>query len=158
MPGGDARNRGVKTTSPVQIPRFRFAKLEVWHDARRLNRDIYRLTQPFPTAELYGLTAQIRRAAVSIPANIAEGSGRNSDKDFAHFLEQSYGSAMELASHLFLAFDLEYLRADSLESSLQSIAGAAGRIAALNRSLEVEGSKVNVGRPSTLDPRPSTRR
>ena len=95
---------------------------------------------------------------MSIPANIAEGSGRNSDKDFAHFLEQSYGSAMELASHLFLAFDLEYLRADSLESSLQSIAGAAGRIAALNRSLEVEGSKVNVGRPSTLDPRPSTRR
>lgn len=122
--------------------RFRFQKLEVWQDARRLNLEIYRLAGKFPAAEQFALTSQVRRAAVSIAANIAEGSGRNSDKDFAHFLEQSYGSAMELASHLFLASDLGYAEPKLVESALEQIDGVAIRIAALNRSLNITTSKV----------------
>jgi len=123
---------------------FRFQKLEVWQDARRLNLEVYRLVQRFPAAEQFALTSQVRRASVSIAANIAEGSGRNSDKDFAHFLELSYGSAMELASHFVLAGDLGYVEATHLESALEQINRLSIRIAALNRSLNVKTSKVNL--------------
>jgi len=68
-------------------PEFRFEKLEVWHLARHLNRVVYRATNDFPKHEQFGLTSQLRRASVSVSSNIAEGSGRNSDTDFAHFLE-----------------------------------------------------------------------
>ena len=130
--------------SSTERIRFRFQKLDVWHDARQLNRDIYRLSGAFPREEQFALTSQVRRAAVSILANIAEGSGRNSDRDYAHFLEQSYGSAMELASHLFLSHDLGYLGSESLEPALDQIEKTAIRIAALNRSLGVDGSKDNI--------------
>ena len=132
-------------TSPYDTAvRFRFQKLEVWQDARRLNLEIYRLAGKFPAAEQFALTSQVRRAAVSIAANIAEGSGRNSDKDFAHFLEQSYGSAMELASHLFLASDLGYVEQKPVESALEQIDSLAIRMAALNRSLNIATSKVKI--------------
>lgn len=124
--------------------KFRFQKLEVWQDARRLNLEIYRLAGKLPAAEQFALTSQIRRASVSIAANIAEGSGRNSDKDFAHFLEQAYASAMELASHLFLAGDLGYLEPTLVESVLEQIDRVAIRIAALNRSLKIKTSKVQL--------------
>lgn len=127
--------------------RFRFQKLDVWHDARRLNLEIYRLARGFPSSEQYALTSQVQRSSVSIAANIAEGSGRNSDRDFAHFLEQSYGSAMELASHLFLAGDLGYVTAGPLDSSLDQIEKTGIRIAALNRSLNVRTSKVKLREP-----------
>lgn len=141
---GELHKDRVNKTSPVPLPRFRFQKLDVWHDARSLNRDIYRMTVTLPPEELYGLTSQIRRAANSISANIAEGSGRNSDRDFARFLEQSYGSAMELASHLFLAHDLGYLAGNTLEASLVRIDKMAIRIAALNRSLAIKERKVRL--------------
>lgn len=147
----------MKATSPIREPRFRFEKLDVWQDARRLNRETYRLTQTFPADELYALTSQARRASVSIAANIAEGSGRNSDRDFAHFLEQSYGSAMELAAHLFLARDLGSLAAESLDVALDHVHELAVRIAALNRSLRIGDQKVKLARPSALDSRPSAR-
>ncbi len=124
--------------------RFRFQKLEVWQDARRLNLEIYRVVRNFPASEQYGLTSQMRRAAVSVSANIAEGAGRNSDKDFAHFLEQAYGSAMELAAHLFLAGDLGYGEPERRESCLGQIEQVAIRIAALNRSLDIKSSKVRL--------------
>lgn len=132
------------STSFATKHHFRFEKLEVWQDARRLNLEIYRLAGKFPSTEQFGMISQVRRASVSIAANIAEGSGRNSDKDFAHFLEQSYGSAMELASHLFLAGDLGYVEPMRLESALEQIGGVAIRIAALNRSLNIKTSKVKL--------------
>ena len=138
--------------------RFRFEDLEVWQEARRLNREISRLTRRFPPLEQFALTSQIRRASVSISSNIAEGSGRNSDRDFAHFLETSYGSLMEVASQLFLAFDEEYLDEATLDTMLESARILSAKIAALNRSLLVKASKVAVRPPSTLDPRPSTKR
>ncbi len=141
----------------VSSRRFRFEKLEVWQEARALNRAIYRLMQRMPSSEQYALTSQIQRASVSIAANIAEGAGRNSDKDFAHFLEQAYGSAMELASHLFVAGDLSFVDPAARDACLKQVGQLSARIAALNRSLAIKASKVRLPGPSTIDPRPSTK-
>jgi four helix bundle protein len=134
----------MNSTATHDVIRFRFQKLEVWQEARRKNCEMYRLSAGFPSSEQYSLTSQVRRASVSIAANFAEGSGRNSDRDFARFLEQSYGSAMELASHLFLAFDLGYLGAPALDAALSQIDVTAKRIVALNRSLGISESKVHL--------------
>jgi len=82
---------------------YSFEKLRVWNDARELHRQVYRATRSFPHAELYGLTSQMNRAAVSIAANLAEGSSRTSRKDQAHFTQISYGSLTELACLAILA-------------------------------------------------------
>jgi four helix bundle protein len=81
----------------------------VWQKAHQLALHVYSATSPFPHQELYGLTSQLRRAAVSVPANIAEGCGRTSDRDFARFLQIAAGSASELEYHLLLARDLQLL-------------------------------------------------
>lgn len=73
-----------------------FKSLKVWQKGIKLVIEIYKSTKHFPQEELYGLTSQMRRSSVSIPSNIAEGSGRSSDKDFHRFLEISIGSAFEL--------------------------------------------------------------
>ena len=122
-------------------PQFRFEKLTVWRDARSLNRSVYQLTRLFPTEELFALTSQIRRAAVSVSANIAEGSGRNSDRDFAHFLEQAYGSLMELAALVYLALDVGYVSQDASATLFDEVEKLARGLAALNRSLRVQQSK-----------------
>ena len=138
--------------------RFRFEKLEVWQDARKINQSIYRLTRKFPREELCAMTSQIRRASTSISSNMAEGSGRNSDKDFAHFLEQAYGSLMEVASTFYLAFDEGYVKENDLETLFDELEKLAKRTAALNRSLSVPASKTPFSRSKSpaLDPRPST--
>jgi four helix bundle protein len=82
---------------------FRFEKLDVWQKAVELADDVYVVTRSFPDHERFGLTAQMRRAAVSISSNIAEGSGRSSDADFARFLEIAYGSLMEIVSQSLIA-------------------------------------------------------
>ena len=84
-------------------------KLEAWSKAIELVTDVYRSSEHFPKEERYGLTGQIRRAAVSIPANLAEGAGRRSTKEFAHFLSNSQGSASELETELIIANRLGYL-------------------------------------------------
>ena len=139
--------------------RFRFEKLEVWQEARAINRSIYRLTRKFPRQELFAMTSQLRRASISISSNIAEGSGRNSDKDFAHFLEQSYGSMMEVASIFFLALDEGYVSEGDLEPLFDEMEKLVKRTAALNRSLGVGASKTPFTRRPhirALDSRPST--
>src|SRR5688572_24092924 len=117
--------------------RFRFEKLAVWHEARRLNRSAYRVARKLPKEEMFGMASQLRRASLSISSNMAEGSGRNSDKDFAHFLEQAYGSLMELASLLYLALDEQYFSPAEGEALLDEIEILAKRTAALNKSLLV---------------------
>jgi four helix bundle protein len=86
-----------------------FRELTVWQRSHGLVLAIYRRTTGFPKHELYGLTSQIRRAAASIPANIAEGCGRGTDPDFARFLHMAFGSGCELEYHLLLAKDLGYV-------------------------------------------------
>jgi four helix bundle protein len=88
-----------------------FRDLRVWQEGMKLACEVYRDTANFPKPELYGLTQQIRRAAVSIPSNVAEGKGRHSDKEFAHFVFNARGSLLELETQLILAEDLEYLSA-----------------------------------------------
>ena len=86
-----------------------FRKLNVWQKAHELALAVYASTRGFPKDELYGLTSQSRRAAASIPANIAEGCGRNAEGDFLRFLHIASGSASELEYHLLLAHDLHLL-------------------------------------------------
>ena len=86
-----------------------FKELIVWQKSRKLVKDVYNLTQKFPSDEKFGLTQQIRRASVSIPSNIAEGSGRGTNNDFLRFMDIANGSAFELETQLYLALDLEYI-------------------------------------------------
>lgn len=100
-----------------------FRKLDIWMEARQLVKEIYLLTKNYPMQEQFGLTSQIRRAVISIPSNIAEGSSKSSDKDFARFLEMSIGSSYELETQSTLSYDLAYLSEEQFEritSSLQS--------------------------------------
>ncbi len=85
-----------------------YKDLEVWKDARKLVKEIYQLTSDFPKSEVYGLTSQINRCAVSIPSNIAEGCARFSDKDTKKFIDIAIGSIAELDTQLILADDLGF--------------------------------------------------
>lgn len=87
----------------------KFKELIVWQKARVLVREIYLLTKSFPVEERFELTSQIRRAAISIPSNVAEGSGRGSNKDFKRFLDIALSSAFELETQIILASDLGYV-------------------------------------------------
>lgn len=85
-----------------------YRQLIVWQKSVELVEVIYRLTQGFPKTELFGLVSQIKRAAISIPSNIAEGYGRRSDKEYLQFYSFSYGSALELETQLFVAQKLGF--------------------------------------------------
>jgi four helix bundle protein len=87
-------------------------ELKVWQKGIELVKMIYSATDSFPKAELFGLTSQIRRSAVSIPSNIAEGAGRNSDKELIHFLYITLGSASELETQIIIAKELSFLEKD----------------------------------------------
>lgn len=86
-----------------------FHNYKVWEKGHQFALSIYRKTKSFPKDELFGITSQIRRAATSIPFNIAEGCGRRSDSEFAHFLNIAAGSASEVEEELLLSYDLEYM-------------------------------------------------
>ena len=100
------RVEGMKSASG-----FRFERILVWQKAMGLTRRIYEFTGSFPDSERFGLSAQLRRAAVSVPSNIAEGSSRATNADFARFVEIAYGSLMESVCQCRLATDLGYLPA-----------------------------------------------
>ena len=89
-----------------------FKKLKVWQKSHQLTLDVYKVTASFPRSELYGLTSQIRRSASSIPANIAEGCGRQGNAELTRFLHISMGSASELEYHILLAHDLKLVSAE----------------------------------------------
>lgn len=93
-----------------------FRDLLVWQKAMGLARDVYTVTAGFPRSEVFGLASQMRRAAVSVPSNIAEGHGRLSDKSLRVFLAQARGSLYELETQLQLAADLKYVNADRTEA------------------------------------------
>lgn len=98
-----------------------FKELKVWQISRQLVKSIYELSVSFPAEEKFGITSQLRRCCISIPTNIAEGCGRNTDKDFAHFLNISLGSAYELESLLYLCFDLKLISENTLNDILPSV-------------------------------------
>ncbi|MNG04362.1 hypothetical protein D3C84_874880 [compost metagenome] len=98
-----------------------YSKLEVWIEARKLVNLIYDSSQSFPKEELFGLTNQMRRAAVSIPSNIAEGCGRQTSKDTINFLHISRGSLYELETQYYLAFDQKYIDENSFNVAFEQI-------------------------------------
>ena len=91
---------------------FRFEKFDVWQKAVDLAGNVYRITVQFPADERFGLTSQMRRASVSISPNIAEGSSRSSDADFARFVEIAYGSLMEVVSQAVIAKNQGFMADD----------------------------------------------
>ena len=86
-----------------------FEELTIWQESRKFTNKIYALTKKFPKEELYGLTSQIRRAAVSIMSNIAEGFDRRSDKELSNFLPIAHGSTVEVQNNLYISLDLKYI-------------------------------------------------
>jgi len=96
-----------------------FHELKVWQKAHQLTLAVYQITATFPREELYGLTSQLRRACSSIPANLAEGCGRNGDAEFARFCCIAMGSASELEYHLLLARDLKLVKPKDHEELAQ---------------------------------------
>lgn len=108
-----------------------FRELEVWKDARVLVKEIYTLTNSLPDSERYGLVSQINRCAVSIPANIAEGSAKYSQKDFVRFLQISLGSSYELETHVILCQDLDFISTDISSPVIKNIQSLQKRISSL---------------------------
>jgi len=178
MKNYEEESRGQRREHGCSRRAFRFEKFEAWQLARALNKSVDALSRGFPKEEMFALTSQVRRAAVSISANLVEGSGRNSYADFAHFLEIAYGSLMEpetwdvgvacrrqpegrdsgtagrqLVSQFFPAFDQEYIDERQLDSLLDDADLMAGKIVGLAKSL---GRSPRISRPSTIDPRPSS--
>ena len=98
-----------------------YTDLEVWIEARKLVNKVYLLTKKFPKEEVYGITNQIRRSAVSIPSNIAEGCGRSSSKETIYFLHIAKGSLYELETQIYLSSDQQYITKEELELILEQI-------------------------------------
>jgi len=111
-------------------------KLEVWQTAVDFVIAVYKLTESFPREEKFGLTSQIRRAAVSIPANIAEGAARQSGKEFIHFLSMAQGSASELATELLIAHRLGYLSEETYSEMSAQLDSIGRMIIGLSRHVK----------------------
>jgi len=112
-----------------------YKDLRAWKQSVDLALEIYRETQTFPKNELYGLTSQLRRAAVSVPSNIAEGKGRSSHKKLILFLHHSRGSLLELETQLLIARELSYIKEPNVRHLLQQVENLAKGLNALINSL-----------------------
>ena len=106
-----------------------------WQKAHELTLHVYQVTSRFPKEELYGLTSQLRRSVLSIPSNIAEGCGRNGDKEFARFLQIAMGSASEAQYQLLLSRDLDYLNTTEYQQLEQAITEVKRMLASFLKTL-----------------------
>ena len=113
---------------------YAFERLDVWQVSRTFVKDIYVLLRTFPDFEAYNITSQIRRAAVSVSLNIAEGSTRNSLKEQSRFTEIAYGSLLEVYCSLLLAKDLNYIREDDLRNVSDKVKELSNKLNALKNS------------------------
>jgi four helix bundle protein len=113
---------------------FPFEKLEVWQLAKKLCISVYGISKKFPSNELYGLTSQINRAAISVASNLAEGSSRTSQKDQAHFSQLAYSSLMEVACQLSIVQELGFVDNEKYAEIRREIEGLSRKINALHRS------------------------
>jgi len=110
--------------------------LEVWKKAMELVTDVYKITRTFAKEEIYGLTSQLRRASVSVPANIAEGWGRGTTREYIHFLRIARGSLLELETLMTISHNIGYVNAQIQEPILQKIQEISKMINALIKSLQ----------------------
>lgn len=116
------------------MPVYSFEKLDVWIEARQLVKWVYKVTAMFPLDEKFGLIMQLRRAAVSIVSNLAEGSARKSFKDQAHFSQIAYSSLIEVLNQLIIANDLGFLSGELLSEDRSKIELLTSKVATLRNS------------------------
>lgn len=122
-----------------------FRDLNVWKDGIKLVKNIYEITKTFPNSEIYGLTSQIRRAAVSVPSNIAEGHTRRHTAEFKQFLFIALGSLAEVETQIVIACELGYIEKEHNESTIQNIAILSKQIRSLISKLTPSPLKTGVG-------------
>jgi four helix bundle protein len=116
-----------------------YRDLQVWSKAHSLTLELYRLSRNFPRDEIYGITAQIRRSASSIGANLAEDCGRQSENEMARFLKISLGSASELDYHLLLAHDLGLLASEQHQNAARELTSIRKMLRSLLSAIEEKG-------------------
>jgi four helix bundle protein len=112
---------------------FGFEKLEVWNLSRTFVKEIYKISSTFPPSEIYGITSQMRRSAVSIISNIAEGATRKNPKDQARFTEISFSSLSEILTQIIIAYDLDYLKEEDYKSLRGQLEEISNKLNALHR-------------------------
>lgn len=112
-----------------------YKKLKVWNEAHQLTLKIYEITQHFPQEERYGLISQLRRAALSVPTNIAEGQGRSNNKEFINFLRIAKGSISEVEYLVFLSYELGFVQLDKYKELSNDAEKIMGMISNLATSL-----------------------
>jgi four helix bundle protein len=112
-------------------PKYSYKNLEAYKESKTLVKQIYALLKKFPKEEQYALCDQLRRAVISVPSNIAEGSGRTSAKDQAHFLEMAFGSLMEVDCQMDIAKDLGYVSSNKLEEVSKQISQVAALLSGM---------------------------
>ena len=143
----------VKTEKVV----FRFERLDVWRKAADLAGALYSMTKAFPREEMFGLTTQLRRAGVSVAANIAEGVSRGSRKDQARFFEIAYGSLYEIVALLHIASEQGWIDGAQLMTAREEIDTMCRMLSGLKRSLFADPAPDDAGPldsgNTTLDPR-----
>jgi four helix bundle protein len=137
METGDQRRDGERGNgrSPT-VGKQGYQDLVVWQKAMELVTAVYRATRDWPHDEQYGLTSQVRRAAVAIPSNLAEGHGRSGRREFAHHVSIAYGSLCELETQLLIAERLDYSEAEATDSLMNRIADVRRLTNGLLRSLQ----------------------
>jgi len=113
---------------------YSFERLDVWKIAKEFVKHIYNLTQGFPSREKYGIVDQLRRAAISVPSNLAEGSGRTSGKDKARFTQISYGSLMECLNLIVISNELNMIRDEDLNQLRNEVEAISRKLSNLRRS------------------------
>jgi four helix bundle protein len=115
-----------------------YRELKVWQLGMEIAKDVYLLSKQYPKDEIYGLTSQTRRAAVSIPANIAEGHERDSTKEFLHHVFYAQGSLAELETHLLLSIERGYSTSSTIEISLNKCFNESKMLTSLRRALKAK--------------------
>ncbi len=118
-----------------------YKTLKVWSTSIDLTAKVYLATNSFPKSELFGITSQINRCAVSIPSNIAEGAGRNSEKEFDHFLSIALGSSFELETQLIISKDLGFLNQESYAKLMEDLEPIQKMIYGLKKKLGIRRFK-----------------
>lgn len=113
---------------------YSFEKLDAWQEARKLVVWIYKVTAAFPVEEKFGISMQLRRAAVSVVSNLAEGSARKTAKDQAHFTQMAYSSIVEVLNQLIISSDLQFLTYEQLAEGRIQIENLTFKVAALRNS------------------------
>ncbi len=128
----------VKELNIMGIKSYR--DLDVWNIAMEFVSDVYKITKEFPKEEIYGLTQQLRRASVSVPSNIAEGSGRRSTQEFARFTNIASGSLCEVETQILLAISLCYVTSEQCELLFQKADRISKMLYSLNKSLTTKAA------------------